>query len=98
MRQAVFRFNPSALAVPNGDVVNHGIKLAQSIRLLCNTTHLSNRCDITDKHGLSSARAAHRVLCPQLIARMKHDLMALLDQQLTSHQPQPVGRTGDEYA
>jgi hypothetical protein len=72
--------------------------MTNPVDLLCNFAGASDGGKITEDDHLGLRQGTAGIVSAREIASVENHLMTLLDEQLTSHQPQPLGRSRNEYA
>jgi hypothetical protein len=88
-RKPIRRFDAARLPIANRNVVNDRIETPEPVHVLSNFAGSGNCRDIAldDRFGLRECNS-HRVGA-LAVARVQHDLVACLDQQLCGHEPEP---------
>ena len=90
MRKPVLGLDALRFAVADRSVVNDGVKDSKGVDLIGDRAHLLQAGEVAGDDGLGPRKPALRCFSALGAARMQDDGMALLDQQLCSHQAKSV--------
>jgi hypothetical protein len=86
------RLDPAWLAVADPRIVNHGVESTDRVRLLGDAPGLVDARQVTDDHAARAGEGGHGVTGAPVVSCVQRDLVALLDQEPSGHQAEPVGR------
>ena len=97
MREAVFGLNSLSFPISDGCVVYYRVELAKLVDLIGDAVHLRNARQIPDDDCFRSRCGGQSLLAPPLVASMQDYAVSLLDEELSGHTAEAVGRTCNEY-
>jgi len=95
-QSAVDGLDATRFAIADAHVVDHGVESAKSIGLFCDLACSGKADDIAFDDGLGLRQCTPSDFGARRVSRMQDDLVALFDQQLAGHEPEALGRPGDE--
>jgi len=97
MRQAIFGRDAPGLPIADGRIVNDPVEGAEPVHLIGHAPSLGDDREITDDHGLRTRHGGERLLASPLVARVQNYPLSLLDEELSGHSAEPIGRTCNEH-
>ncbi len=98
MRQAVFGLDAARLSIPDPGIVDHCVERAEGVDLLRDVAGLPDAREISDDDCFRLRNGLERFLAPLPVACVQNNGMPLLDQELSGHPPETIGRACDEHA
>src|SRR5262245_47856796 len=88
-RHAVLRLDTMRLLVADPGIVDHRIEPSEPVDLVGHGFHFFDGREVADDSGFRTWRPGYRLIGAFPVAAMQNYLVALLDQQLASHQAEP---------
>lgn len=98
MGKTVLGWNAPRLLIPDSGVVNYGVKRAELVDLIGESTSLSDACQIGDENRLCAGDISDRFLPSLVIAGMENDSVPFCNEQLSGHSAESVRGACNEDA